>query len=93
MFLRVDDRALTSAAERLRQHADDFRDLAAAVLRVPQPQATPLRRGYIDLVEVCADAAELLAMDVELLTARLRAGARLYDSVERAVASASDPRP
>jgi len=93
MFLRVDDRAVTTAAGHLWQQTDACRDLAAAVLHLPRPESTAVRHGCGDLVEVCADAAELLAIDLELLTERLREGARVYDAVERALTAAADPRP
>ena len=82
MFLHFDGQPVVTTAGHARSQAAACRDLVAALIG-SQPVSDPdVRLGRTDLVEVCADAFELLALDVDLLAARMRAGARLYDAVE-----------
>jgi hypothetical protein len=50
---------------------------------------TEVRAGIGELTDVCADVLELVAIDLDLVAARMRAGARLYSAVEAAVVAAS----
>lgn len=46
---------------------------------------TSLVAGVNDLADVAADVLQLVAMDLELLSAKVRSGAVLYDRVEELV--------
>ena len=93
MLLRFDGQHVGTAAEHTRSQAAACRDLAAAMLGAGQVSDADVQHGMTDVVEVCADAFELVALDLGLLAARMRAGARLYDAVEQAVTAASDAGP
>lgn len=82
MFLHYDGQHVVTTAGHAGSQAAACRDLAAALIGSQQVSDPDVRHGRTDLVEVCADAFELLALDVDLLAARMRAGARLYDAVE-----------
>jgi hypothetical protein len=50
-----------------------------------------IRAGVGELADVCADVLEVVAIDLDLVAARMSAGARLYSAVE-AEAIRSSPR-
>ena len=89
MLLQFDGRQVGAAAEHTRTQAAVCRDLAAAALGTARVSDADVRLGLTDVVEVCADAFELVALDLELLAARMHAGARLYGAVEQAAADAA----
>ena len=93
MLLRFDGPRVGTAAEHTRAQAAACRDLAAALLGTGPVSDADVQHGLTDVVEVCADAFELVALDLGLLAARMRAGARLYDAVEQAVITAADVGP
>lgn len=89
MLVQFDARPVGAAAEHIRMQAAACRALATAVLGVARVSDADVRLGLGDLVEVGADAFELVALDLELLATRMHAGTRLYDAVERAAAAAA----
>ena len=93
MLLRFDGQQVGAAAEHTRSSAAACRDLAGAIRGTGQVSDPDVQHGLTDVVEVCADAFELVALDLGLLAARVHAGARLYDAVEQAVTAASDAGP
>jgi hypothetical protein len=87
VYLRFDGQPVNTAAGHIRAQAADCRSLAAQLRAIGQVVDVDLRRGLSDLVEVCADAFELVGLDLDLLAARMRAGALLYDAVESGIAN------
>jgi hypothetical protein len=92
MPLLVDGDVVVAAAVTVAADAAACRALAAEVSvlgEVADLADTNVRAGLCELTDVCADVLELVAIDLDLVAARMRAGARLYSAVEAAVVAAS----
>jgi hypothetical protein len=92
MFLLVDGDGVVGASVTVAGHADACRALAADVSglgELADVADTDVRAGVGELADVCADALEVLAIDLDLVAARMSAGARLYSAVEAAAVAAS----
>jgi hypothetical protein len=86
--VRVQDDALVSAAGHLEARARLADSHLAGCARVPAGLSDPaLQEAVRTLTDVAADAFELVAQDLELLSTKVRAGAAVYDRVEGALAS------
>ena len=89
MRLFVDSDIVVAASATVAAHADACRALAADVdglVGVADLANTDVRAGVSKLADVCADVLELVAIDLDLVAARMRAGARVYSAVESAAA-------
>ncbi len=82
MHLFVDPEAVIVAAARVDESAIGCRLLAAALSSVPAVSDPHVRAGFTELADVCGDVLELVAIDLELVAARLRSGGHLYAAVE-----------
>jgi hypothetical protein len=95
--LFVDGEVVVAAAAKAAGHAAACRGLAVDLTGlggVADLANTDVRAGVAELTDVCADVFELVAIDLDLVAARMRAGARLYVAVEGAAAVAfRSPRP
>lgn len=92
MPLLVDGDVVVAAASTVAADSAACRELAVEVSglgEVAGLASTDVRAGVGELTDVCADVLELVALDLELVAARMRAGARLYSAVEAAVVAAS----
>ena len=86
--LRVRGDGLVSAAGHLEARARLARSHLADCDRVAAGLCDPaLQDGVRVLADVAADALELVGQDLELLSTKVRAGAAVYERVERALAS------
>lgn len=86
MHVRVEGDGLGSAAGHLQSRALLIRGRLGDCAGVPAGLHDPaLREGVRVLADVVADVLELLAQDLELLSAKVRAGATVYDRVERSL--------
>ena len=81
----VDSEAVVVAASRIGDSADRCRVLAAGVSSLRHAFDPQVRAGLTELADVCADVLELVAIDLGLVEARLRAGAHLYSAVDGVV--------
>jgi hypothetical protein len=91
VLLLVDGDVMVAASVDVAGHADACRALAAEVSAlgdVPDVADADVRAGVGELADVCADVLEVVAIDLDLVVARMSAGARLYSAVEAAVAAA-----
>ena len=91
MLLLVDGDVMVIASVNVAGHADACRALAAEVSglgEVTDVADTDIRAGVCELTDVCADVLELVGIDLDLVAARMSAGARLYSAVEAAAAAA-----
>ncbi len=86
MHLFVDPEAVALAAARVGESAGGCRVLATALTSTSGLSDARVRAGFNELADVCGDVLELVAIDLELIAARLRAGGQLYSSVERSLA-------
>ena len=94
MRLFVDGDVVVAAAANAAGHAAACRGLAVEVSGLAGVADRDVRAGVTELTDVCADVFELVAIDLDLVAARMRAGARLYSDVEGAAAVAfRSPRP
>ena len=86
--VRVQGDALVSAAAHLGSRARIAGSHLADCARVPTGLCDPaLQEAVRTLADVAADAFELVAQDLELLSTKVRAGAAVYQRVEGALAS------
>jgi hypothetical protein len=93
MRLRVDGSGLVAGAGHAMTDAHAVHELAVAAERVGAGLGEPaVGAGLGAVTEVCGDALRLIALDLEVVGARLRAGARLYDAVESEVVGAGRVR-
>lgn len=90
MRLVVDSDVVVAASANVAAHADACRVLAAELTAVGGLADRDVGAGVIVLTDVCADVLELVAIDLDLVAARMSAGARLYSAVDTGAAGA-DP--
>ena len=91
MLLLVDGDVVVTASVNVAGHADACRALAADVSGLgdmADVADTDVHAGLGELADVCADVLEVVAIDLDLVAARMSAGARLYSAVEAAAAAA-----
>jgi hypothetical protein len=91
VLLLVDGAVVVTTAANVAGHADACRTLALEVSGLgdgADVADTDVRAGVYELTDVCADVLELVGIDLDLVAARMSAGARLYSAVEAAVAAA-----
>jgi hypothetical protein len=91
VLLLVDGDVVVTASADVTGHADACRGLAAEVSILGDGvdvADTDVRAGFGELADLCADVLEVVAIDLDLVAARMSAGARLYSAVEAAVAAA-----
>ena len=86
MHVVVDSETVVGAASHIGDSADRCRLLAADLSALRHVSDSHVRAGLTELADVCADVLELVAIDLGLVEARLRAGAHLYSAVEGVVA-------
>jgi hypothetical protein len=89
VFLLVDGDVVMTASVNVAEHADACRALAADVSGLGEVADTDVQAGVYELTDVCADVLELVAIDLDLVAARMSAGARLYSAVEAAAIPSS----
>jgi hypothetical protein len=82
VHLFVDPEAVAVAAAHVDESAGGCRALAAALTSIPALSDPQVRAGFTGLTDVCADVLDLVAIDLELVAARLRTGGHLYSAVE-----------
>ena len=90
MRLVVDSDVVLSASAHVAAHADACRELAAALAALGGTADRAVGIGITALTDVCTDVLELVAIDLDLVAARMSAGALLYSAVE-ATAAGVDP--
>ena len=88
MRVFVDDGAVAAASADAAGHAATCRALVVDVSGLGSVADPGVRTGFTELADVCADVLELVAIDLDLVAARMSAGARLYSLVEGATAAA-----
>ena len=90
MHLVVDSDVVAAASAHVGAHADACRALAAELAALGGVVDRDVGSGFTALTDVCADVLELVAIDLDLVAARMSAGALLYSTVDAAAAGA-DP--
>lgn len=89
MRLVVDSDVVVAASANVAAHADACRALAAEMVATLGGLGNrDVGSGVTGLVDVCTDVLELVAIDLDLVAARMSAGARLYSAVDGAAAGA-----
>ena len=88
MHLVVDSDVVVAASANVAAHADACRALAAELPALGGLADRDVGAGVTGLTDVCADVLELVAIDLDLVAARMSAGARLYSAVDAAAAGA-----
>ena len=88
MHLLVDRQGVVAAGAQITDSAAACRVLAAALARFPDVSDPVVRAGIGEVADVCADVLELVAIDVDLVSVRVRAGAALYSAVDGAAVAA-----
>jgi hypothetical protein len=84
--LVVDSDVVVAASADVAEHADACRSLAAELAALGGLADRDVGSGVTALTDVCADVLELVAIDLDLVAARMSAGARLYSAVDAGVA-------
>ena len=90
MRLVVDSDVVLAASADVAEHADACRRLAAELAALGGLADRNVGAGMTALTDVCADVLELVAIDLDLVAARMSAGALLYSAVD-ASAAGVDP--
>ena len=90
MHLVVDSDVVAAASADVATHADACRALAAELAALGGLADRDVGAGVTALADVCTDVLELVSIDLDLVAARMSAGARLYAAVDAAAAGA-DP--
>lgn len=91
MHIEVDTELVAAAALRAVTAAAGLRALAGETARVTETVHDPaVASGLAALADVVADACEVLALDLELIGRRLRAGAGDYAATENRLVGAAD---
>jgi len=88
--LVVDSDVVLAASADVAAHADACRGLAAALAALGGLADRDVGAGITALADICTDVLELVAIDLDLVAARMSAGARLYSAVDDAAVGA-DP--
>ena len=89
MHVEVDSAGISTAATHLAEQADRLRQHRTSADRLQDHLTDPqLRAGAATLADLVSDVLELVAQDLDLLSTKVRAGAKLYDITERAVRDA-----
>ena len=86
MHLQVDPSTLLSSEADLRQRGAELRGTAAATARISGLRDPSVSAGLAQLTDVCGDALELVACDLDLVATRVGAAAVVYTATERVVA-------
>ena len=86
MHLVVDSDVVVTASAHVAAQADACRALAAELAGAGGLADRAVGSGVTALTDVCADVLELVAIDLDLVAARMSAGARLYAVVDAATA-------
>ena len=86
MRLVVDSDVMVAASAEVAMHADACRALAAELAALGGLADRDVGAGVTALTDVCADVLELVAIDLDLVAARMSAGARLYAAADAAAA-------
>ena len=87
MSIRFDGDGVEDAAAHLRRQAETARALVAAAAGLTGPIADRhLALAVLALADLTGDAAELVALDLQLLGSRLAAGSALLSGAERGLA-------
>ena len=92
MHLVVDSDVVLAASADVAAHAGACRGLVAGLSALGSTADRAVGAGITALTDVCSDVLELVAIDLDLIAARMSAGALLYSAVEAAAAGA-DPTP
>ena len=92
MQVRLDTGGVVAATVRLESEADAARRLAAAVAALGGAHAGAVDAALIEglrvVGDVCGDVLEVVGLDLDVLAAKVRAGAQAYDAIERGVTGA-----
>jgi hypothetical protein len=92
MPVSVDADALSAGARQIQRRSGECRELTAAAARLDGPADPAVGAALREVADACADALELVALDLEVVAARTLAAAAAYTAVERAVAAAAAGR-
>jgi len=91
--VRVDTDEVAAAAGCLETEADAARRLASCLAGLVRDDAAPLdgalREGLRVVGDICGDVLEVVGLDLDVLVATSRSGARTYDATERDVLRAA----
>ena len=91
--MRVDTGEVVVAAGCLETEADAARRLASCLAGLAREDATSLDgalgEGLRVVGDICGDVLEVVGLDLDVLVATSRAGARTYDAMERDVLRAA----
>jgi hypothetical protein len=88
VHLLVDRQGVVTVGVEIVESAAACRGLAAGLARIPDVSDSAVRAGIGEVADVCADVLELVAIDLDLVAMRVRAGAVLYSAVEGAAVAA-----
>jgi len=91
--VRVDTGEVVAAAGCLETEADAARRLASCLAGLVREDAAHLDGALVEglrvVGDVCGDVLEVVGLDLDVLAATSRAGARTYDATERDVLRAA----
>ena len=90
MHLQVDPPTLLVSAADIRERAAELRGTAAATARIGGLHDPSVGTGLTQLTDVCGDALELVACDLELVATRVGTAAVVYAVTEQGVAGLTD---
>jgi hypothetical protein len=86
--LVVDSDVVLAASANVAAHAEACRVLAVEVAALAGLADRDVGTGVTTVSDVCADVLEMVAIDLDLIAARMGAGAQLYSAVEAAARGA-----
>ena len=86
MRLVVDSDVVLAASADVAAQADACRGVVAALAALGGTADRAVGAGITALTDVCSDVLELVAIDLDLVAARMSAGAFLYSAAEAAAA-------
>lgn len=87
--IRVETAGVASAATHLAEAALTARRLSASAVTLAAGVADRTLVDALEVLgEVCGDALDVVGLDLDLLASAARAGAAVYEQVERAVVAA-----
>ncbi len=93
MHVRIDAVGVVAASGRLESEADGARRLASSLTALGRVDVDTLDDRLVEglrvVGNVCADVLELVGLDLDVLAAKARAGARAYDAFEHALMHAA----
>lgn len=93
MQVRIDAGGVVAATGRLESEADAARRLASSLAALGRVDVDTLggalAEGLRVVGDICGDVLEVVGLDLDVLAAKTLAGARAYDTIERAVLRAA----